>query len=229
MRGALAASLPLLVFGLVACEQKTQVGSNCPEAGCPKPVSCNQASQQLPEGCTADDAGTRICNGAMFGDDRSACEKCKATDVLLQVDPTPIATCACAHCAAQVAACFDSASTEPDGDVDRDSACRAIVECGWAFQCAGSDCYCGEGVGRQTCLEEANTHLPKGACADLITRLSHCGTSDKPGYCVLNQQQTAGSLLARATAVAVCVTGDPLLPEHPDRPPMCPLSKFYDP
>ena len=168
-----------------------------------------------------------MCNGTpIASDDEFACVECTVRNKDLHVDPSPLASCACAHCAVQVAGCFVSALYEPDGDSRRDAACRKIVECGWASRCAGSDCYCGDGVGGETCLTMANAGNAKGPCAGLIERVSGCAGASLPGNCVLLQQQTPNSVLARATAVALCVTGDPLFKPDLQQEAMCPLDRY---
>jgi hypothetical protein len=96
--------------------------------------------------------------------------------------------------------------------LERDQLCKAMVECGWAAGCGGSDCYCGEGVNRDVCLKDANEGRPlKGPCAEVIQAAAKC-PADKPrGACVLGEQLTPGSAHDRATEVAKCVSGDPLL------------------
>jgi hypothetical protein len=201
---------------LTGCNRVTTVGLDCIDAGC-KPISCTTATQQLPETC---DRTTRTCNGMSIADE-AACTTCGNSNIKLRVKSTPIAACACAHCAAQLRACFESADYEQDaGDPQRDTSCLAIVQCGWASHCRGSECYCGVGVDRETCLQDAIAGHPRGACADVITSTSGCAGADNIGNCVLGQQFKSGTLLYRATAVAQCVTGDPLV-RSADITPQC--------
>jgi hypothetical protein len=124
------------------------------------------------------------------------------------------------YCALQLTACFASAETEPDGDRERDMLCRAIVECGWAAGCRGSECYCGEGVNRDTCLKNANEGRAQGKCAELIQQAAGCKRNEPPGSCVFARQFTPDGVLERATDLAKCVSGDPHLPSFTIEP-MC--------
>jgi hypothetical protein len=204
--------LGLLSCWLLAggCNHLTKIGSDCTTENCVEPPSCSQAQQQLPETCEPE---TRVCNGATIPADELACDACKASNTKLNIPNTPFVACACAHCAAQLAACFQSADLEDGGDPDRDTLCQAIVQCGWAKGCIGSECYCGAGVDRVTCLQDAQAGHPRGPCAGTIAVGSGCDKTDNVADCVLKQQFTPGSLLARTTAVAQCLTGDPLVPD----------------
>jgi hypothetical protein len=221
-------SLSLVSCWLLAsgCTSVTKVGSDCPDAGCKVPdASCSQAQQQLPPTCDPD---TRICNGATIPADELACYACGGSNTKLGVKNTPIAACACAYCAAQLVACFQSGTREDGGDTERDTRCQAIVQCGWANHCSGGECFCGAGVDRVTCLQEANAGHLRGPCASVIAAASGCDQADNVADCVLSQQFTKGSLLDRATAVAQCVTGDPLLPSSTIEP-KCPPDVYNPP
>jgi hypothetical protein len=144
-------------------------------------------------------------------DDEQACNECLLTNQRLHVKNSAMVRCGCAHCAAQFIACFDSKARKDGGDLDRDNDCRQIVECGWAEKCSGSDCFCGVGVDRVTCLQQANAGNAKGPCADLILDKSHCrGSPLGEGECVLNAQNNHNTAISRASDVALCGTGDPL-------------------
>jgi hypothetical protein len=197
-----------LAFG---CQVRTSLGSTCPGESCPpQQMICEHAEQQFPDGC---DERTRTCHRAEVPPDDQACDTCMQTLERLNIGAA-IAPCGCHYCAVQLRACFESADYEPAGDADRDEDCRKIVECGWAYECEGSDCYCGYGVDRDTCLRDANDGGAKGPCAALIDTLIPCEPGTPQGTCIFANQQTGGSVLNRATDVALCVTGDPLLPSR---------------
>jgi hypothetical protein len=201
---------------VAACTTVTQLGNDC-EAGICMPLSsCDMASQQLPPSCD----GMRNCAGAEIPEDTLACDNCIATNDELHIVNRPIVKCACAHCAAQLVACFDSAAQETDGDRTRDNFCRQIVECGWAAKCVGSDCFCGTGVDRVTCLTQAT-----GPCRRLILEASQCaGAPDGEGYCALAAQADHSTAVGRASEVALCVTGDPLVTS--DIEPQCSVDLY---
>lgn len=203
MRVAIIACL----IGSGACVRKAVVGSTCAGGDCPPVPACDEAEQQLPESCDRD-AGT--CPNVVVERDDDACDACYAMIDRLDVG-SPVARCGCTYCAVQLTACFASAETEPDGDPERDQLCQAMVECGWAAGCAGSDCYCGEGVDRDTCLKNANEGRFLGACAAVIQSAAQCPEDEPAGNCVLGRQLMPGSAHDRATEVAKCVSGDPLL------------------
>jgi hypothetical protein len=190
-----------------ACIRKAVVGSTCDGEGCPVLPECSEAVQQLPESCDRD-AGT--CSDFVVERDDVACDACYDMIDRLNVG-SPVASCGCTYCAVQLTACFNSAETEENGDPERDQLCQAMVECGWAAGCAGSDCYCGEGVDRDTCLKNANEERFLGACAAVIQSAATCAEGELPGNCVLGHQLRANTAHARATEVAKCVSGDPLL------------------
>jgi len=189
-----------------ACIRTAVVGSTCEGEGCPKDLECSASEQQLPESCDRD-AG--VCGDAAI-ESEVACDACFEMIDQHNVG-SPVARCGCTYCAVQLTACFASAETEPDGDLERDQLCQAMVECGWAAGCAGSNCYCGEGVDRDTCLKNANEDLFLGACAAVIQAAAECPEGEPAGNCVLAQQLMPGSAHDRATEVAKCVSGDPLL------------------
>jgi hypothetical protein len=207
------------------CNTRTEVGSECAGGKCTPPIMCSAAKQELPVDCR--NTKRKCSGGVVIAPDEQACTECGLTNERLGVKNTPIAACACAHCAAQIAACFDSAKTEPDGGA-RDTLCQAIVECGWANHCAGGECYCGAGVDRVTCLQDANSGRARGPCAKTIENavrmVDGCSPGAPLGDCVLGNQldATGESILSRATAVGQCVTGDPLLPNGAIEA-MCPL------
>jgi hypothetical protein len=206
------------LFSSTGCVRKVIVASTCTGETCPDTPECSGAEQQLPESCD-DDAGS--CYDIEVQSDEGACESCY--DIIERKNVgSPVAECGCTYCAVQLTACFASAETEAGGgDAERDRLCQAMVECGWAAGCAGSDCYCGEGVDRDTCLKDANEGLPlKGACAEVIQAAAKCPPDMKPGACVLGRQLTLGSAHDRATQVAKCVSGDPLL-QGPEIEPKC--------
>ena len=204
--------LCLLLCGSgAACTVVTQIGGDCANLQCPARSSCAEAKQQLPTNC---DEQTRTCNGVTIPDDKQACEECGMSNERIGVKNTAMAMCTCAHCAAQLVGCFESAERETDGDLDRDTRCRLAVECGWANQCSGSECFCGKDVDRVTCLEQANSGHPMGPCADVIIQAAKCGgpgSEGNVGNCVLAAQLQTDTALFRASAVAQCATGDPLL------------------
>lgn len=191
------------------CIRTAVVGSTCDGGECPELAECTEAKQQLPEGCDRD---ASTCKGLDVEPDEVACGACYGMIDRLDVG-SPIAKCGCTYCAVQLTACFDSASTEDGGLVarERDQLCQAMVECGWAAGCAGSDCYCGEGVDRDTCLKNADEGRLLGACAAVIQSAANCPPGEKAGACVLGRQLMPGSAHDRATEVAKCVSGDPLL------------------
>jgi hypothetical protein len=198
------------------CAPTTVVGSTCAEDSCPELPSCSESVQQFPERCDKD-AG--ICHDVTVATDEVVCESCYDMVERLKVG-SPLAPCACTYCGLQLTACFASAQTEPNGDPRRDQLCQAIVECGWAAGCAGSDCYCGTDVDRDTCLKDANDGRSRGPCAGVIQAAAMCEPSELPGTCVFSRQLTPNSLLDRATDVAKCVSGDPLL-QGPVIEPKC--------
>jgi hypothetical protein len=190
-----------------ACVRKAVVGSSCESGDCPSALECDEAEQQLPESCDRD-AGT--CPNVEVERDDVACDGCFEMIDRLKVG-SPVARCGCAYCAVQLTACFASEETEEDGDPERDQLCQAMVECGWAAGCKGSDCYCGEGVDRDTCLKNANEGRFLGACAMVIQNAAKCPEDEPAGNCVLGRQLMPGSAHDRATEVSKCVSGDPLL------------------
>ena len=207
-RIALVLACALSVGTHAGCTVVTRVGGDCPDSGCAEAISCDMAEQHLPDDCDRD---ARSCHGVEIGPDTQACTDCIARNESLGIKNRAIVTCACAHCAAQLTACFESSRYEADGDVDRDNWCRIMVECGWASKCVGSDCYCGAGVDRVTCLREGNAGRAAGPCASLIAQAAGCTDSETEADCALGAQLTADTAVYRATAVAQCVTGDPLL------------------
>lgn len=192
-----------------ACTRTTVVASTCEGEGCLEEPECSAAEQQLPENCTDRDAG--LCFGERVeSDDEVACEACYEMISRHNVGAA-VARCGCTYCAVQLTACFASAETEANGDSMRDRLCQAMVECGWAAGCAGSDCYCGEGIDRDTCLKNANEGRFLGACADVIQAAASCPEDEPAGSCVLGRQLMFGSAHDRATEVSKCVSGDPLV------------------
>jgi hypothetical protein len=214
--------LAVLAWGLSAlapgCDVRTSIGSTCANGKCARAVECNQSQQQFPDGCSK---STHMCHRAAVEPDPQVCGSCMQTLDRLHIGAA-IAPCACTFCAVQLRGCFESADYEPNGDPQRDADCRKIVECGWANDCAGSDCYCGFNVDRDTCLRDANAGHARGPCAELIEALVECDPDTPKGTCIFANQQTLGAVLNRATDIALCVTGDPLLPSHTIEP-QCPL------
>jgi len=195
----------LLLLG--ACTRTAVVGSTCEGAGCGEAPECSAAEQQLPESCDTD-AG--LCHGLPVERDEVACDECYEMLERHNVGSS-VARCGCTYCAVQLTACFASAETEADGDAKRDQLCQAMVECGWAAGCAGSACYCGEGVDRDTCLKNAREGRTPGLCAEVIKAAAECPPDEPPGNCLLARQLTPGSAHDRATEVSRCVSGDPIL------------------
>lgn len=193
---------------LAGCSVTTVLGSDCPNGICKQPPSCAEAEQHLSATC---DAETRTCEGVVIAADEEACMQCTATNERLHIANRAIVQCACAHCAAQLAACLDSATPDDKTSVDRDNWCRLIVECGWGNKCAGSDCYCGIGVDRVECQRAGNAGQASGPCASLIAQAAGCLNDPDQYECVLHNRLAVGSALYRATDVGLCVTGDPLL------------------
>lgn len=205
---ALQACVLACMLASHACNSTTVVGSTCKGEGCPAPQDCSSAEQQFPEICDKD---ASTCRGVAVESDEIVCDSCYDMIERLEIG-SPVAPCACTYCALQLSACFDSAETEAEGgDPTRDQLCRAVVECGWAVGCRGSDCYCGEGVDRDTCLKNANEGRSQGACASVIQAAAKCADHEPAGTCVFGRQLSTNSLLDRATDVAKCVSGDPLL------------------
>jgi hypothetical protein len=218
---SLSLSLSLIALGgvLCACNVSTDVGATCTSGECATiSALCEDSEQQLPEfGCSG-----RNCNRVDLPPDPQACGECNQMLAQHKVG-SPIGPCACAHCATQLSACFASQDRELDGgDPQRDQACQAIVECGWASGCSGSDCYCGVGVDRNTCLQQGNEGHPAGPCAGVIEAAVTCDPGVPRGDCLFAEQLTVGSVLNRATEVAKCVTGDPILQGAVIKP-MCPV------
>jgi hypothetical protein len=201
-----------------ACAVPTSLGNACPGGVCPDTASCQGSSQQYPDNCSRKG---RTCHRAPVPADEAACQSCMGTLSRLNIG-ADVGPCACTYCAVQLRSCFESAEFEPEGDARRDADCRKIVECGWANDCAGSDCYCGHGVDRDTCLRQGNAGEAAGPCAALIEALVECDPDTPKGTCIFANQQTGGSVLQRGTDVALCVTGDPLLPTELIQP-KCPL------
>ena len=201
----------VLLISLILCTgcvRTIVVGSECDSEGCPATLECSASEQQLPEDCEAD-AG--VCHDVPIERDDVACDACYAMLDRHNVGSS-LGPCACTYCAVQITACFASAETDPNGgDPERDQLCQAMVECGWAAGCRGSDCYCGEGVDRDTCLKNANEGRFLGACANVIQAAARCPPGEPAGSCVLGQQLMRGTAHDRATEVAKCVSGDPLL------------------
>jgi hypothetical protein len=210
------------VLWVSACTTVTHIGSDCPPAGCVERIQCNAAKQQLPASC---EANAQSCNGVPTTDDVAACTACGLNNERVHVKNTPLAACACQHCAAQLAGCFGSGELDDGGDTTDYSQCQAIVQCGWAKHCSGGECYCGVGVDRVTCLQDAEAGHPAGPCANVISAASECADKDNVADCVLSEQLTKGTLLYRATELAQCVTGDPLL-ENPAIKAQCPPAEY---
>lgn len=192
---------------LTACGQTTVVASACASGECEELPNCSAAEQQYPERCDRD-AG--LCHDVPVASDAVICDGCYEMLDRLNIG-SPIAPCACTYCGLQLTACFASADSEEDGDTHRDTLCQAIVECAWANGCAGSDCYCGAGVERDTCLKNANEGRSEGPCAQVIQAAAECKRNEPPGSCVFGRQLTPDNVLDRATDVAKCVSGDPTL------------------
>jgi hypothetical protein len=205
-----------------ACNSVTSIGSDCPPAGCPQSVECGAARQQLPTSC---DRTAQSCSGLPIDDDVAACTACGLNNMRVRVENTAIAQCACQHCAVQLAACFGSSELDDAGDTSESTKCQVMVQCGWAAHCSGSECYCGVGVDRVACLQAAAAGHPAGPCANVIAAASGCADAENVGDCVLSQQLRPGTLLYRATELAQCVTGDPLLP-NADITAQCPPAVF---
>jgi hypothetical protein len=208
-RRALPALAALFGWACIAsaCGPTTVVASTCASGDCKDLSSCSASEQQYPESCDRD-AG--ICHDVPVASDEVVCTDCYAMLEQLNIG-SPVAPCGCTYCGLQLTGCFASADTEEDGDAERDTLCQAIVECGWANGCAGSDCYCGAGVDRDTCLKNANEGRSMGPCAGVIQAAAKCKRNEPPGSCVFGRQLTPNSVLDRATDVAKCVSGDPLL------------------
>lgn len=201
------------------------VGSTCVDGLCGELPSCSSSIQQYPDLCQKD-AGAGTCYGATLPEDDVICDGCFDLLDRLNIE-APLGRCACTYCGVQMMACIASTETgEPTADSDRDEQCQQIVECAWANGCVGSDCYCGKGVSRDTCLKNANEGKLLGPCATMIQNAANCGPTDLPGNCVGAEQIRWNSVIARATEVARCVSGDPILQADPIRietkvEPMC--------
>jgi hypothetical protein len=190
-----------------ACDRRAVLASTCNGGTCPKLPGCDAAQQQFPETCDQD-AG--LCHGVLVESDEVICDRCY--DLLDRRNiGSPLGPCACTYCGLQLTACFASAETELDGDPTRDRHCQAIVECAWSVGCAGSDCYCGVGVDRDTCLKNANEGKAGGPCAPLIEAAVECESDAFPGACVLSFQVRRDTVLHRVSELAECVSGDPLM------------------
>ena len=214
-----------LLIACCACGETTVVASTCEGTACAELPDCRGALQQYPDLCSKD-AGAGSCYGATLPSDNVICESCY--DLLERRDiESPLGPCACTYCGVQMMACIASTETgEPDPDPMRDDLCQQIVECAWANGCVGSDCYCGQGVGRDACLKNANEGRLLGPCATLIQNSARCGPTELAGNCVGAEQARWNSVIARATDVARCVSGDPILQADPIRletevVPMC--------
>jgi hypothetical protein len=188
-----------------SCDVATSIGNACPGGVCREPPDCSGADQQFPDGC---DGKGRTCHLADVPDDEAVCGSCMSVLDELNIGAA-VGPCACTYCAVQLRSCFESAIYEPTGDAQRDADCLKVIECGWANDCAGSECYCGAGVERDTCLREANEGNAQGPCAELIEAVVECDPEKPIGSCIFANQQTGGTVLNRAADVSLCVRGDP--------------------
>jgi hypothetical protein len=153
-----------------------------------------------------------MCNGAEIPSDREVCEACALTNEALGLANVPRLQCACTYCAVPLAACRESASLEPDGNIHRDNRCRAIVSCALGARCSGSECYCGKDVDLATCLSQS----PVGPCRQAIADAANCPVEDF--NCILNEQSITGTAIHRAFQLSQCM-GNPVF----DIPDLCPL------
>jgi hypothetical protein len=197
-----------------ACQETTVVASTCVDQECPELPECRGAIQQYPDLCTKE-VGYGTCNDAVFPNDNAVCEGCFELLERLDIE-SPLGPCACTYCGVQMLGCVASVETgEPDADPIRDRLCQQILECAWANGCEGSACYCGEGVRRETCLKNANEGRLLGPCATLIQNAAECAPGELQGNCVHAEQARWDSVIARATEVALCVSGDAILQADP--------------
>jgi hypothetical protein len=198
-QGVPAAAAGAAIALLAACQSETYVGSECASGSCEPLRWCIAADQQLPTTCSA-----RVCNGAEVPPDREACEACALTNAEFALENVPRLRCACMYCAVPLAACRESHRVEPDGDLDRDNRCRAIVSCALGARCTGSECYCGQGVDLGTCLDQ---ETPTGPCAQVIADAAGCVRED--ATCVFDQISKLGSAIHRAFQLSECM-GNPV-------------------
>lgn len=199
--------LALSLLASSSCDETTVIGSTCEGQACPELPDCVASVQQYPYSC---DKASRMCLGVEVSPDNILCESCYNMLDRLNVD-SPLGPCACTYCGVQLTACFASAETEEDGDPDRDDVCQAIVQCAWFHGCVGSDCYCGAGVGREECLKNDAEGRPQGPCASLIRDAFVCEPNEARASCLLRNQVRSEMVIWRASEVAKCVSGDPLL------------------
>lgn len=185
----------LAAASFVACGEEDDGGGG----GNDNAALCMGSVQQLPAECAA----TRMCNGVAIPEDAVACTQCLDTAASIGQAQTPLTECACSNCAVYLAACFQSAVSEPGGDANRDAACRSVVECAQSTGCAGTDCYCGTGVDLVTCAGAP----AQGPCAQQIAAAAQCDLMD--AVCVAMAQADVNTALGRANAVSLCTFGNP--------------------
>jgi hypothetical protein len=77
---------------------------------------------------------------------------------------------------------------------------RAVLDCGVANCCVGTDCYCGTGVDLITCYVSQT-----GPCISQIEMAA--GTTDP--FTINSACTGTGSACGRARALAACIQGDP--------------------
>jgi hypothetical protein len=185
------------ILAAAACGGEDEGSGN--NNGTDNAALCAGSMQNLPPDCVT----TRMCNGVAVPEDSAACTECLDTAAMLGQTQTPLTECACSNCAVHLAACFQSATREQNGDAARDAACRTVVECAQAQGCAGTDCYCGTGVDLIACAEAP----AQGPCAQEIATAAGCDLID--ALCVAAAQVDPATALGRANAVSLCTFGNP--------------------
>jgi hypothetical protein len=145
--------------------------------------------------------------------DTASCTTCLDQAESFGQDRTDsLVVCSCASCADQLDACYNMA------DATDAANCRAVVECGQAAGCKGTECYCGVGVAIADCVSTGGT----GDCKEEIAVAAGCENEATPtdeAACVAAARAEAGSAVALASAVGECTTGDPQL--DPPAPGNC--------
>jgi hypothetical protein len=191
----------LMPLAGIALVQLSACGSSDGTGSATSAISCSAAAQKLPAAPICD--ANRVCRGQPVPSDQEACNQCGQAAQQLGMKIDSLTNCACNHCAVQLGACFQSATRETNGDPNRDTQCRTVVECALSTGCAGTDCYCGKGVVLADCLQKP----AQGPCAQQIATAAGCA-SVTDAVCVATAQANADSAVGRAFAVGQCTTGE---------------------
>ena len=202
--GVAVSSVLAAAVSLGACRDAVELGGICGDEGLR--CACLEAEQDLthlPASCKSE---PETCSSSEVSPAVDVCNACMADNRdRYFLDDTPLLRCACRNCAVQLAACRDST------DFERNQLCQSVVNCALRQNCAGSECYCGEGVSKEECKQNDD---PQGPCAPLIAQLfeaeAGCEPGEPEGGCILRYQENGDdNALHRAFVLSACM-GNPV-------------------